>query len=127
MWVTVYLIRSKFESFGSFKNHLSTSERQTGSKKKFLLSGGGGEYVSTEFQSYLTAQEIHSRSSCSYSLQQNEITERMNWTFIELKGVMLEEKRIAKEFWANAVVSAAYIIRRLPCRGIPADKTPFKI
>lgn len=51
-WTTVYPTKKKTEVFAHFQSFLAYSERSTGKKLKALLSNGGSEYVSREFNTF---------------------------------------------------------------------------
>lgn len=126
-WVAVYPTRAKSDVSESFRKYLFAFERQIECKINFFQNDGGGEYISTKFQSSLTKGGIDSRHSCTYTPQQNRIAERMDRTLIEMTRTMLYEKHTPNEIWADAVVFTAYIKIRLTYRGIPADTTPHEI
>ena len=54
----VYLMRHKSDSFEMFKRYRNEVEKQTGKKIKILRSVRGGEYLSSEFLTYLKKNEI---------------------------------------------------------------------
>lgn len=125
-WTTVYPISSKDEAFPRFKQFLALAERQTGRKLKALHTDGGGEYISKEFSDFLASYGIARRKTCVDTPQQNGVAERMNRTLLDMVRAMLSHKKVPKEFWADAVVTAAYLRNRVTCRGLPSNTTPFQ-
>ncbi len=81
---------------------------------KCLRSDGGGEYFSNEFNEYLKEHGIQKKYSCSYSPQQNGITERKNKHIVEITYAMLNEKNLPNYSWAKAVTTVIYIMNRTP-------------
>ena len=47
--------------------------------------------------------------SCRYTPEQNGVAERKNLSIVEVAREMLEEKILAKFYWAEAVRTAVYI------------------
>eukprot|EP00171_Calliarthron_tuberculosum_P022857 IDg22857t1 len=125
--VTVYPLKVKSDCFESFKRFQTFAERRTGNKVKSLRSDGGGEYTSNEFQGYLERNGIHQQLTVAHTPQQNGVSERMNRTLKDLVRAMLLHKNVPEEFWADAVVTAAYIRNRVTSRGIPSSTTPYEI
>ncbi len=92
-----------------------------------MRSDGGGEYMSSEFKAFLEDNGIHHQQTCAYTPQQNGVAERMNRTLKDITRSMLKYKNAADEFWAEAVVTAAYIRNRMTSRSLPKNKTPFHL
>ncbi|CAG4958833.1 unnamed protein product [Colias eurytheme] len=62
-------------------------------------------------------------------MQQTSIggaSERMNRTLIERAKCMLLNSGLQKDFWAEAVTTAAYIVNRSPTRSL-SDATPYEV
>jgi len=126
-WLTVYPLKLKSDCFASFQAFHLCAETATGRKIRQLRSDGGGEYFSTEFNSFLDEHGIQRQTTCAYTPQQNGVAERMNRTLKDLARAMLHHKGIAYEFWAEALSCAAYIRNRVTSRSLPSNTTPFEI
>jgi len=74
----------------------------------------GEKYFSNEFSGYLKEHEIQRKYSCSYSPQQNGVTERKNRYIVEISHAMLNEKNLPNYFWAEAVATVVYIMNQTP-------------
>ncbi|KXJ79375.1 hypothetical protein RP20_CCG001137 [Aedes albopictus] len=62
---------------------------------------------------------IH-QTTCPYTPQQNGVAERMNRTLVEKARCMLNDSKLPKKFWAEAVSTAAYLVNRSPARSLEA-------
>ena len=62
--------------FANFVKFKLLVENQFSSKIKQIQSDGGREYVSNQFQTFLTNHGILHRKSCPYTSQQNGLVER---------------------------------------------------
>jgi hypothetical protein len=60
-----------------------------------------------------------------YSPQQNGVVESWNQTVISAARSMLKATGMARRFWGEAVLMAAYVLNRSPTRNIEG-KTPYE-
>ena len=60
---------------------------------------------------------IHNKSSCKYIPQQNGVAERKNQSIVEAARKMLEEKHLPKQYWAEDVCTAVYLLNRSSTEG----------
>eukprot|EP00171_Calliarthron_tuberculosum_P017819 IDg17819t1 len=97
--ITVVPIKSKSDCFHYFLKYKNRVETETGRKIRVLRSDGGGEYISTEFLTFLEEHGIQHQKTCAYTPQQNGVAERMNRTLKELVRAMLHHKAVGVEFW----------------------------
>ena len=114
-------------------------EKQTGRKVKKLKTGNGKEYRSTEFENYCTDHSIVRHYTTTETPQQNGVAKKMNRTILERARCMLFTAGLSKDFWAEAVNTAGYLINRSPhtkigCKtpeemwsGNPADYSNLRI
>lgn len=107
-------MQSKSEAFQVFKSYKTLVENQTGCKIKRLVNDGGGEYISSEFQSFLSSEGTLMDINAPYTPQQNTIYERGNRTTTERARCMLIDANLPKCFWAEAVNTSVYIENRCP-------------
>ncbi|KAJ8641916.1 hypothetical protein MRB53_018610 [Persea americana] len=98
-------------------------EKQTGRKVKKLKTGNGNEYRSTEFENYCTDHNIVQHYTITETPQQNGVAKRMNRMILERARCMLFTVGLSKDFWAEAVNAAGYLINRSPHTKIGC-KTP---
>ena len=80
----IYLLRRKYECFEKFKECKAETEKRHGIYINSLRSDHGGKYLSNEFISYLSEQEITSQMSAPRTPQQNGVTERKSRTLLEM-------------------------------------------
>jgi len=85
-------------------------ENQTEQKMKVLRSDNGGEYTSKEFKDYLASKGIKHQLSIPRRPEQNEIAKRMNRTLTEHARSIRLQIDMSKEFWAEAVNHASYLV-----------------
>ncbi|KAL0796318.1 hypothetical protein Bca101_067695 [Brassica carinata] len=123
-WLT--LIQSKdrvLEDFINFQNYVTN---HFNSKIKFFRSDNGGEYTSHAFTQHLAKHGIIHQTSCPYTPQQNGVAERKNRHLMEVARSMMFHTNVPKRFWGDAVVSACYLINRIPTK-VLKDVSPFQV
>lgn len=81
---------------------------------KILHSDNGGEYVSHAFTSYLAAHGVIHYTTCPHTLKENDIVERKNRHLLEVTRALLFQIKVPKVFWADALLTTAYLINRVP-------------
>ena len=112
--VWVYFLRYKSEVFEVFKKWKVMVENETGLKIKKLRSDNGGEYDDTGFKKFCYENGIRLERTVQGTPQQNGVAERMNRTLTERARSMRIHAGLPKQFWAEAVNTAAYLINRGP-------------
>ena len=76
---------------------------------KFIQSDRGTEQTNKAFQNQLQNNGTILETSAPYTPEQNGLAEHMNQTLATLANTMLEESKLPKSFWADAMSTAAYI------------------
>ena len=115
-YVWIYALKNKHEVFQTFREWKSLVEKSTGHKLKIFRTDNGGEFTSTEFESYLKEEGIKHEYTIPKTPQQNGVSERMNRTLVEAVRSMLVDAKLPHRFWAEALSTAAYLINRSPTK-----------
>lgn len=123
----VYFLRNKSEVFCMFKLFLGLVHTQFSATVKILRSDSGGEYMSNDFQSFLQTKSIISQRSCSYTPQQNGAAERKNRHLLDVVRTLLIETSIPPKFWVEALITATYLINRLPSQILGLESPYFRL
>jgi hypothetical protein len=116
MWVVV--LDSKGEAMNAIRHAQATAEAECGRKLRVLRTDNGGEFTTAEFASYCTDEGVQHHYSTSYSLQQNDVVERHNQTVVGMTRALLKQRGMPTVFWGEAVVTAIYILNRLPTKAL---------
>ena len=120
----VYLLRSKDEALEKFMHYKNEVENQLGRKIKAIRSDRGGEYDAL-FDQFCQEYGIIHQTSVPYIPQQNGIVERKNRTLKEMMNAMLISSGLPQNLWGEALLSANYILNRLPHKKL--DKIPYEL
>uniref|UniRef100_A0A2N9EMG3 Integrase catalytic domain-containing protein n=1 Tax=Fagus sylvatica TaxID=28930 RepID=A0A2N9EMG3_FAGSY len=72
------------------------------------------EYTESSFQEFLTSRGIIHQTSCVRTPQQNGIAERKNGPILAIARALMLQMHVPKSFWADAVLTATYLLNRMP-------------
>lgn len=122
-YVWVYFLKNKHEVFEKFLEWKAMVEKQYGTRIKTLRTDNGGEYKSGQFTTFLKKEGIRHELTVPKNPEQNGVAERINRTLMEMARSTLYNMR--KDFWAEALSTAAYIRNRCPTSAV-ADMTPYE-
>ena len=90
-----------------------------------LRSDNVREYFSAPFISFMSQHGILHQSSCAHTPQQNGVAERMNRHLIETARTLLHY-HVLFRFWGDAVLTACYLINRMPS-SVLHDQIPHSL
>lgn len=123
----VYFLQSKHQTLRYFKEFQKLVENQQSKKIKVLRSDNGGEFCSTEMETYLKQCGIAHQKTTSFTPEQNGLSERNNRSIVEKARCLLFDAKFETKFWAEAVNTAVYIKNRSPTSGLVGDTTPYEM
>jgi hypothetical protein len=106
----IYFLKTKEELTNVFTLFKSQVENLLNTNIKILHSDGGTEYkpLTKRF-----SQIIH-QITCSYTPQQNRISERKHHHVIELSLAIMQHASLPHKLWDEFFTSATYLINRSP-------------
>ncbi|GJY67437.1 ribonuclease H-like domain-containing protein [Tanacetum coccineum] len=124
--VWVYLIKSKDEVFGYFVDFVNLISNQFLKRVKVIRSDNGTEFINNKMDVFLRDKGIVHQTSCAYTPQQNGIAERKHIHLLNVARSLLFQGGIPLCFWTDCVLTATYLINRLPS-SVLAGKSPFSM
>ena len=122
----VYLLKTKSEAFQTFKNFHAWIENQAQAHIGTFQFDNGKEYISNEFEYYLSKNGITHQTSIPYNPQQNGVAKRMNRTLMNMERSMMFFKNVKLMFWGDVVVCTTYLRNRSPYHALE-DNTPHEM
>ncbi|CAL8175713.1 unnamed protein product [Prunus armeniaca] len=122
----VYLMTDKSEVFSIFQSFHQMIHTQYNSNIKVFRSDNGGEYINSGLKTYFSDHGIIYQRSCSYTPQQNGVAERKNRHILEVARSLLLSMSVPKSYWGEAVLTAAYLINRMPSQ-VLKFQTPLQV
>lgn len=122
----VYLLKYKSDAQRYILMFCKMIERQFGAKVKCIQSDNGSEFRTQELMSHYENEGIIFQTSCTDTPQQNGVVERKHRHLLETARALRFRAGLPLHFWGECVLTAAYLINRMPIKPIQ-NKTPFEI
>ena len=121
----IFLLKNKSDVCDIFQNFYHMILTQFQKKIQVLRSDNGGEYLNHSVKTFCLKNGILHQTSCAHTPQQNGTAERKNRHLLEVARSLLLEMHMPKSFWGDAVLSAAYLINRMPS-SVLSFQTPLQ-
>ena len=100
-------------------------ENKLDRKIKKFRSDRGSEYSTKTIEDFCEKNGIIHKVRAPYTPQQYGLAARKNRTIIELMNSMLLSSSLSNNMWGEAVLSACYILNRVPHKNF--DKTSYEL
>ena len=124
--VWVYFLKHKNDVFLTFKQWKALIEKQTCKQIKRLRTDNGMEFCEGDFEEFCKNEGIVRHRTVRMTPQQNGVAERMNRTLLERARCMISNAGLTKDFWAEAINMACYVVNRAPSAALNF-KTPEEV
>ncbi|KAF5812650.1 putative RNA-directed DNA polymerase [Helianthus annuus] len=123
--VWVFLIKRKSDASTCLVNFCKMIKTQFDKVVKRIRCDNGGEFTSNAMVDFYANQGILLETTCPHTSQQNGVVERKHQHLLDTARALRFGAKLPKRFWGECVLTAAYIINRLPSKTI-GDKTPYE-
>ncbi|GJS61155.1 ribonuclease H-like domain-containing protein [Tanacetum coccineum] len=123
--VWVYLVKSKDEVAFDISIFYNLIENQFKRKIK-VRSDNGIEIVNQTVNKFCNDKGIVHQTFCTYTPQQNGIAERKHRHLLNVVRSLLFHERIPLKMWTECILTATYLINRLPY-SVLIRKSPYDI
>lgn len=123
--VFIVPIKRKSDVYDEIVKFKKFVENQCSRKIKAFRSDNGTEYMNKRCDKFFENCGILHQKMAPYTPEHNGVAERMNRTIIERVRCMLIDSGVNVKFWAEASITAVYLINRMPCRS--NDRSPEEI
>ncbi|CAN1337340.1 Retrovirus-related Pol polyprotein from transposon TNT 1-94 [Linum perenne] len=121
-----FLMKDKSETTGIFQSFHSMIQTQFQENIRVLKTDNAHDYFNRTLGAFLLRHGIIHASSCVDTPQQNGLAERKNRHLLEVARASMFTHHIPKYLWGEAVLTATYLINRLPSR-VLNFKTPRQV
>uniref|UniRef100_A0A2N9FZX9 Integrase catalytic domain-containing protein n=1 Tax=Fagus sylvatica TaxID=28930 RepID=A0A2N9FZX9_FAGSY len=121
----VQLIAHRYEALDCFKRFVAEVENQHEKSLKALRTDRGREYLSDQFKDLCEEKGIRRQLTIPNTPQQNGVTERRNRTLLDMVRSMMAQANLPISFWGDALLTAAYILNRVPSQSV--SSTPYEL
>jgi hypothetical protein len=110
----IYLLKNKSDVSNVFPNFYNMIKTQFDVRIKRFRSDNAKYYFNKTLSPFFQKEGIIHESSCVNTPQQNGIAERKNGHLLDVTRALLFHKSVPKQYWGEAVLTAAHLINRLP-------------
>jgi hypothetical protein len=110
------MMKNKSEVIKCFQDFHKMVSTQFAKQVHILHSDNGTEYINKEFVVYLSEQGMLHQTTCPGTPSQNGVAERKNRHLLEVARSLMFQMNVPKFLWSEAVMTAAYLINRMPSR-----------
>ncbi|GJZ90439.1 putative RNA-directed DNA polymerase [Tanacetum coccineum] len=124
--VWVFLIKHKSEASKRLMDFHKMVEVQFEKQIKRIRCDNGGEFTSNNMLNFYNEKGILLETTCPHTPQQNGVVERKHRHLLETARALMFDANLPKQFWGECILTAAYVINRLPSKVIK-NKTPFEL
>ncbi|GJR64379.1 putative RNA-directed DNA polymerase [Tanacetum coccineum] len=93
---------------------------------KRIRCDNGGEFTSNNMLNFYNEKGILLETTCPHTPQQNRVVERKHKHLLETARALMFDVNLPKQFWGECILTATYVINRLPSKVIK-NKTPFEL
>ncbi|XP_070050394.1 uncharacterized protein [Nicotiana tomentosiformis] len=119
-------LRTKDETFEVFVAFVKKIQVKMESKVACIRSDHGTKFDNAKFDEFCSKNSITHNFSALRTPQQNGVVGRKNRTLEDMARTMLIDSGIAKNFWAEAINTACYLVNRCMIRFF-LNKTPYEL
>ncbi|KAL2933741.1 Retrovirus-related Pol polyprotein from transposon TNT 1-94, partial [Bienertia sinuspersici] len=112
--VWVQLLKTKSEAFKAIKKFMNFIKNQFNATIKSVRSDNALEFVEGKCKELFDEMGIEHQTSCVDRPQQNERVERKHRNILEMARALRFQAGLPLKYWGECVLTATYIINRLP-------------
>ena len=125
-YIWTLFLESKSDAFSAFKKLARRLQNTKNSSIGSIRSDHGGEFQNKKFNKFCENMGILHNFSAPRTPQQNGVVDRKNRSLEESARTILSESSLPKYFWADAVNTSCYVMKRVLIRPI-LKKTPYEL
>ncbi|GJW72232.1 ribonuclease H-like domain-containing protein, partial [Tanacetum coccineum] len=112
--VWIYLIKTNDEVYDHFVSYINLILNQFKCSIKTVRSDNGTAFLNNKMHNLFNSLGRVHQTSCAYTSQQNEIAERKHKHLLNVARSLLFQSGIPLYMWTECILTAAYLINRLP-------------
>jgi transposase InsO family protein len=122
----VFFLSDKSNVFSIFKGFAKRVKNEFEFNVKKIRSDNCIEFKNSRIEDYCDEKGIKHEFLGKYTLEQNIVVERKNWTLIDMARSMLSEYNVSNSFWAEVINTFCHASNRLYCHRL-LKKPPYEL
>uniref|UniRef100_A0A2N9J5R8 Integrase catalytic domain-containing protein n=1 Tax=Fagus sylvatica TaxID=28930 RepID=A0A2N9J5R8_FAGSY len=123
----VYVLKDRSQLFSVFQSFYAEISNQFNAKLLAFRTDNAREYLDSAFQQFLESRGIIHQTSYVRTPQQNGIAEQKNGPILAIARALMLQMNVLKIFWADAVLTASYLLNRMPSRILKGNPNRDKL
>uniref|UniRef100_A0ABM5ELE0 Integrase catalytic domain-containing protein n=1 Tax=Pogona vitticeps TaxID=103695 RepID=A0ABM5ELE0_9SAUR len=124
-YCVLFLLRKKTEIRYPFKRYVGTARNKFNRNPKAFQIDNRDEYLWPHIKADLEEEGILCEEGVADALEQSRMARWGLRSLLEMTKCMLADAELPDKFWGEAIMTAAYLLNRLPAEG--SGKTPFEL
>ncbi|KAH0748613.1 hypothetical protein KY290_027845 [Solanum tuberosum] len=112
----IYLLKQKSDVSQILPTFFNMIKTQYDVPIKRFRSDDAKDYFNQNLSVFFQKEGIIHESSCVNTPQQNGIAERRNGLLLDITRSLLFHKKVPKQYWGEAVLTAAHLSNKMPSR-----------
>ena len=124
--VWVFLLKFKSDVLQTLRHFFKMVDTQFHTSIKGVRTDNGGEFINNALQDLFTELGIIHYKTCAHTPQQNGVAERKHRHLLEVARALRFQGHIPIQFWGHCILTAAYIINRLPSTNLDGN-SPYEL
>nr|GFC45020.1 retrovirus-related Pol polyprotein from transposon TNT 1-94 [Tanacetum cinerariifolium] len=124
--IWIFLLKHKNKASQHLQNFYKMIEVQFDKGIKRIRCDNGGEFISNKMLEFYNEKEILLETTCPHTPQQNGVVEIKHMHLLETARALRIGENLPKRFWGECILTASYVINRLPSKVIK-NKTTFEL
>ena len=121
----MFLLKQKSDTAKTLKNFCSMVKRQFDTEIKCFRSDNAKDFCNNELKEFFEHQGIRHETSCPYT-PQNGLAERKIGDIMNRCTTLMIASNIPRNLWGFAILTAVYLINRVPSKGLNL-RTPVEL
>ena len=122
-----YLAQNKSDLPLILKDYVKKNQANFNKKIVHLYIDNGSEYLSTKMKNFCIDNGISYHLTIPYTPHLNGVAERVMRSITKKARTLLIEAKLDKQFWGEAVLTATFLLNRVPTRALKQNKTPYEL
>ena len=119
----VYMLRNKSDVSHVFPAFITLIQTQYNAQLKVIRTDNAPEL---QFTDLILKYGLTHYFSCAYTPQQNSVVERKHQHLLNVARALMFQSQIPLPYWSDCVVTAAFLINRLPSPFLH-NKSPYEL
>lgn len=125
-FAVVFLLKCKSELLDALQKYHAITFTKFNRKIEIFRCDQGGEYQSNGLIQFANREGMTLEYTAAYTPEINGVAERLNRTLCEKVRSMLNDSKLDRSMWGEAVLTAMYLTNRSPTVALD-QKTPFEM